>query len=244
MDQPALGEVGRPAARPEGVLDDLDVEVGGVRLDDVAVGRGDRDHALPALPLEQAVGEGAQVVHALRVHARGGQRHPGAPAPRLQAAPLQLGVAELLLQLVDPLLRLAQAPLQVGPGRLRRRLPPLQLVLRRLARHQVDPAQPGADAPLGTDQHHPHLGRALEVGAAAQLAGQSPKQTTRTTSPYFSPKSAIAPEARASAIGRWLTWRGSAARTCWFTNRPTRFSSTGARARLKEKSKVVWSGPT
>ncbi len=153
------------------VLDDLDVEVGGVRLDDVAVGRGDRDHALPALPLEQAVGEGAQVVHALRVHARGGQRHPGAPAPRLQAAPLQLGVAELLLQLVDPLLRLAQAPLQVGPGRLRRRLPPLQLVLRRLARHQVDPAQPGADAPLGTDQHHPHLGRALEVGAAAQLAG-------------------------------------------------------------------------
>src|SRR5207302_514641 len=114
-------------------------------------------HPPAALPLEEAVGEGAEVVHALGLDGGRGQGHPGRPLPGLHRAALQLRVAELLLQPLDPFLSLVQPPLQLGTSR---------------------------------------RGRPL------------------------------------------------AARPCWLTSRPTRRSSSGATARLKEKSKVVWSGPT
>ena len=73
---------------------------------------------------------------------------------------------------------------------------------------------------------------AADMGAAAELdrpaeavAGRrSPIATTRTSSPYFSPNSARAPDARASssAIRRVVDRRSSAARCRWRCPRPAR----------------------
>ena len=68
--------------------------------------------------------------------------------------------------------------------------------------------------------------------------------TTRTSSPYFSPKSAIAPRRRASSIGVTNVRTGIASKTFSFTIRSTRVFSSGVSGWVWEKSKRSLSGRT
>ena len=87
---------------------------------------------------------------------------------------------------------------------------------RRRAGERLDAAHAGRDRALADHRDQPDVAGAAHVGAAAQLdrpahgvaAGfVSPMATTRTSSPYFSPNSARAPDAMASstAISRVVT---------------------------------------
>src|SRR6266566_3080907 len=73
---------------------------------------------------------------------------------------------------------------------------------------------------------------------------QSPKHTTRTTSPYFSSNRCMAPCATASLYALRLSWNGRASRTFSITRRLMCSSSSSLMARLKGTSNVVCSGPT
>src|SRR6266567_2986363 len=73
---------------------------------------------------------------------------------------------------------------------------------------------------------------------------QSPKHTTRTTSPYFSSNRCMAPCATASLYALRLSWNGRASRTFSITRRLMCSSSCSLMARLKGTSNVVCSGPT
>ena len=68
--------------------------------------------------------------------------------------------------------------------------------------------------------------------------------TTRTSSPYFSPKSAIAPRRRASSIGVTNVRTGIASKTFSLTIRSTRVFSSGVSGWVCEKSKRSLSGRT
>ena len=73
----------------------------------------------------------------------------------------------------------------------------------RLARgHRLDAPHAGADRALGenarTARSPPSCGRAFPPHSSREKPSTS---TTRTTSPYFSPKSIIAPSSRASSMG-------------------------------------------
>ena len=72
---------------------------------------------------------------------------------------------------------------------------------RALAGQRLDPADAGGDAAFGGDHERADFARAADVRAAAELLREAGDLTTRTVSPYFSPKSAIAPSATASSYG-------------------------------------------
>ena len=72
----------------------------------------------------------------------------------------------------------------------------------------------------------------------------SPTSTMRTTSPYFSPKSAIAPRPRASSSVVVSARTGWLASTQVFTRSSTPATSSGVSAWAWVKSKRSLSGPT
>jgi hypothetical protein len=88
---------------------------------------------------------------------------------------------------------------------------------RRLARESLDAACPRGDALLGGDQEQPDVAGLLDVGAAAELDGEAGTSTTRTRSPYLSPKKARAPEASASSRPMTRVRSGVFFRICSFT---------------------------
>ena len=70
----------------------------------------------------------------------------------------------------------------------------------RLARgHRLDPPRPAADRALGEDREGPISAVERTCVPPQSSVETSLTSTTRTTSPYFSPKRAIAPSARASS---------------------------------------------
>ena len=68
--------------------------------------------------------------------------------------------------------------------------------------------------------------------------------TTRTCSPYFSPKSIIAPSSAARSRDVTKMWSGWLATTCSFTVRSTSASSSGVSGPAWRKSNRSLSGPT
>jgi hypothetical protein len=75
------------------------------------------------------------------------------------------------------------------------------------------------------------------VGAAAQLLRRADPDTTRTTSPYFSPKIIIAPAWRAFSSSSTEVSVAAFSRTSSFTRRSTSASSSSVSGWKWEKSK-------
>jgi hypothetical protein len=80
----------------------------------------------------------------------------------------------------------------------------LQVGQRVVAGDGLDAAHAGGDAAFGHDLEQADVAGALHVRAAAQLVGCCRCLSTRTSSPYFSPNSIIAPLFCASSIGHHL----------------------------------------
>ena len=69
------------------------------------------------------------------------------------------------------------------------------------AGHRLDAADAGGDAALGRDREQPDVAGGGQCVPPHSSRLKPGIETTRTVSPYFSPKSAIAPAAIASAVG-------------------------------------------
>ncbi len=192
----------------------------------------ERDDAGPELLLA-FVGEALQILdldagHRARqqlhvadhAHAVGAVRLAAAAhrQPLLGVRQIAFELAPLIHQLSKPLRHLFKRHFKLR----RRRLGELRQVMGGLARghagQRLDAAHAGGHAAVGQSEDQADVAGALDVGAAAQFdrpahgvaagtVGFWPIATTRTSSPYFSPNSARAPEARASssAIRRVVT---------------------------------------
>src|SRR5207244_1992765 len=103
---------------------------------------------------------------------------------------------------------------------------------------------PEATAPSSATLKNPIWPVASRCVPPQSSVENSPIFTTRTRSPYFSPKSAMAPAASASfrSISRWVT--GVLACTCSLTSSSTCSISRSLTAPPWEKSKRRWSGAT
>ena len=119
-----------------------------------------------------------------------------------------LGRREFLLEVLHALLQLldlgdrlvglaAQQPRNIMEHAL---LTPVDPVERAFTRDGLDAAHPGGNTALGRDLEHADIARALDMCATAQAPPRSRRsRRTRTSSPYFSPNNAIAPDSSASS---------------------------------------------
>ncbi|OPZ59194.1 MAG: hypothetical protein BWY87_01127 [Deltaproteobacteria bacterium ADurb.Bin510] len=93
------------------------------------------------------------------------------------------------------------------------------------------------------------LTRPISPVAAQWVPPQSstetpPIETTRTVSPYFSPKSAMAPMLTARSLSIWSTLIGKSASTYWLTTASMRLICSALRASKWVKSKRARSSVT
>ena len=129
-------------------------------------------------------------------------RPPARTAPALRSWPDLVGQRLLLLeQLLHPLGHLGRRHPQEGGGAAQGGLLVADAVEAGHAGDGLDAAQVGADGALAQDLDGPDGAQGVDVGAAAQLDRPVARpRSTRTTSPYFSPKKAMAPSRSASSL--------------------------------------------
>jgi hypothetical protein len=164
-------------------------------------------------------------------------------APRSAAAACCLSCGHLLLQLASAPRALSAtasstgtwSALEVRAHGLQRASSALHVLQRGLAGHGLDAPDAAGDAPLAHDPEQPDLARgATCVPPQSSTETSGSKVTTRTVSPYFSPKRAIAPRCRASASGTPARSR----RGC--SGGPS--GSRGARSRAAPRARPARSG--
>jgi hypothetical protein len=116
-------------------------------------------------------------------------------------------------------------------------------VQRVVAGDRLDPAHAGGDAAFGGDAEEADVAGADDVGAAAQFARGADVET-RTSSPYFSPKSIMAPEFLGFGDGQHAGFGGRVGEDLGIDDVLDRRISASVIGWLCTKSKRVLSGST